>query len=160
ALGKVEVKDALQVFKPLPSAAPIRLKPSASPPHTVSSIPAAEWVGNLLVLTSGPLPPDPGEVVASRRLASTLKEIASLEADYLLLDTPPILSVGDAGALSASVDGLLLVVNLEKARRPTLLDGREQLDALPCRKAGIVVVGERIDHEEYYKYKTTQSQGV
>jgi Mrp family chromosome partitioning ATPase/capsular polysaccharide biosynthesis protein len=160
ALGKVEVKDALQVFKPLPSAAPIRLKPSASPMHAVSSIPAPEWVGNLRVLTSGPLPPDPGEVVASRRLASTLKEIASLEADYLLLDTPPILSVGDAGALSASVDGLLMVVNLEKARRPTLVDGREQLDALPCRKAGIVVVGERIDHEEYYKYKTTQSQGV
>jgi Mrp family chromosome partitioning ATPase len=113
-----------------------------------------------MVLTSGPLPPDPGEVVASRRLASTLKEIASLEADYLLLDTPPILSVGDAGALSASVDGLLMVVNLEKARRPTLVDGREQLDALPCRKVGIVTVGQQIDHEEYYRYKTQQPSGA
>ena len=156
ALGKVDVKDALQVFKPLPTTAGATLRPSPSPPHEVSSIPTAGWAGNLLVLTSGPLPPDPGEVVASRRLAATLKSLAGLDADYLLIDTPPILSVGDAGPLSASVDGLLMVVSVEKARRPTLLDGREQLDALPCRKAGIVVVGERIDHEEYYRYKTQQ----
>lgn len=160
ALGKVDVNEAFQVIEPLQTPTPVTRDSSASPPGALRSTSAAGWVGNLRVLTSGPLPPHPGEVVASRRLAATLKEIASLDADYLLLDTPPILSVGDAGALSASVDGLLMVVNLEKARRPALVDAREQLDALPCRKAGLIVVGERIDHEEYYRYKTKQSQGV
>jgi len=160
ALGQVGFKEAFQVIEPLQTTIPVLLNSSASPPHALGPTSAAGWVGNLRVLTSGPLPPDPGEVVASRRIAATLKEIASLEADYLLLDSPPILSVGDAGALSPSVDALLMVVNLEKARRPTLVDGREQLHALPCRKAGIVVVGERIDHEQYYQYKTKQSQAV
>jgi len=161
ALGEVGVRDALQVFKPLPSSTPVTPEPSESSPHALSSMRVSDWAGRgLMVLTSGPLPPDPGEVVASRRLAATLKNLASSEADYVLVDTPPILGVGDAAALSASVDGLLMVVNLDKARRPTLVDGREQLDALPCRKAGIVVVGERIDHEDYYRYTTQPPSGT
>lgn len=152
ALGEVGVRDALQAFKPLPTMTPVTPEPPVSSPHALSSTPLADWGGRgLMVLTSGPLPSDPGEVVASQRLAATLKSLTSSEADYVLVDTPPMLSVGDAGTLSALVDGLLMIVNLEKARRPTLVDAREQLDALPCRKAGIVVVGERIDHEEYYR---------
>jgi len=160
-LGEVRTRDALQVFRPLPNMTPVDPESAVSSPQALGSARPAGWVGRrLMVLTSGPLPPDPGEVVASRRLAAMLKSLASSEADYVLVDTPPILGVGDAGALSASVDGLLLVVSLDKARRPTLADTRELLDAMPCRKAGIVVVGERIDHKEYYRYTTRQPSGA
>ncbi|HEY5388199.1 MAG TPA: hypothetical protein VIL79_09895, partial [Thermoleophilia bacterium] len=153
-LGRVELADAMQTFNPPPSALSMtRRIVSASGPQARGSEPAAPWAQNMKVLTSGPLPPDPGEVVASRRLAATLEALAKHEADFVLIDTPPILSVSDAGALSASVDGLLMVVSIQKARRPTLTDGRDQLEALPCRKVGVVVVGERVDHEEYYRYK-------
>jgi Mrp family chromosome partitioning ATPase/capsular polysaccharide biosynthesis protein len=111
--------------------------------------------GRLGVLTSGPLPPNPGEVVASQRMASWIREISASEVDYVLIDAPPVLSVGDAGALAASVDGLLMVVNLEQARRPMLVDGREFLDPLPCRKIGIVTVGERLDDSDYYHYRSS-----
>jgi Mrp family chromosome partitioning ATPase len=111
----------------------------------------------LRVLTSGPLPPDPGEVVASRRMATAVLDVAKLDADYILIDAPPILAVGDAGALSAYADGILLVTNLEKINTPLLVDGRERLDALPCRKVGIVVVGERVDHREHYQYQKRPS---
>lgn len=157
-IGQTALKEALQIFRPSPAtSSPVTGRPVSWPQNVHESSTAALGEGSLLVLTSGPLPPDPGEVAASRRLASALKEVASLNADYVLVDAPPILSVGDAGPLSSSVDGLLLVANLEKIRRATLLDGRELLDALPCRKVGVVVVGERVDHQDYYRYQKSPS---
>ena len=70
------------------------------------------------VLIAGQLPPNPGEFVSSRRLASIL---ARLRANYdvVLVDTPPILSVGDALALSAHIDAFMLVSNSAHAPRRT-----------------------------------------
>ena len=98
--------------------------------------------GAMRVLTSGPLPPDPGEVIASQRLAITLKRLVNSNADLVLVDAPPILGVGDVGALAPAVDALLLVADLDKTRRPTLEKARRALAALPCRKPGVVIVGE------------------
>jgi polysaccharide biosynthesis transport protein len=114
--------------------------------------PSTSQSGSLLVLTSGPLPPNPGEIVASHRLATTIKDLSELDADYVLIDSPPVLSVGDAGALASSVDCVLFVANIEQVRRPALEDGREALDSLPCRKLGLVVVGERLEPANYYHY--------
>jgi Mrp family chromosome partitioning ATPase len=108
-----------------------------------------KWDGSLRVLTSGPLPPNPGEVVASHRFATWLREMSQSDVDYVLVDAPPILNVGDAGALAASTDGLLMVVDLEHVRRPALTDAREFLDTVPCRKVGVVTVREHIDEANY-----------
>ena len=108
-----------------------------------------KWDGSLRVLTSGPLPPNPGEVVASHRFATWLREMSESDADYVLVDAPPILNVGDAGALAASIDGLLMVVDLEQVRRPELADVREFLDSVPCRKVGVVTVREHVDEANY-----------
>jgi len=108
--------------------------------------------GTLTVLTSGPLPPNPGEVVASRKLASVIADLTESDVDYVLVDAPPLLNVGDVGALAHAVDALLLVVNVGDATRPMLEDTREALDALPCRKLGVVIVGERMEPSTYYNY--------
>lgn len=110
--------------------------------------------GSLLVLTSGPLPPNPGEVVASRGVARVLEELTSSDADYVLVDTPPLLAFGDAGALSSIVDGVMVAVRIDKARLPVLEEGREAIDALPRRPIGLVVVGERVDHTQYASYSS------
>jgi len=122
-------------------------------PASAPVAPPAFENGALLVLTSGPLPPNPGEVVASRRLAMTLERLAGVDADYVLVDAPPLLAVGDAGVLATSVDGVLFVANIDQTRGPTLEAGREALDALPCRKLGVVVVGERPDATHHYRYR-------
>jgi len=106
-------------------------------------VPSAGEHGALLVLTSGPLPDSPGEVIASQRMAITLKRLANAGADYVLVDAPPILGVGDVAALAPAVDGLLFVADLDELRRPTLERARKALEALPCRKLGVVIVGER-----------------
>jgi Mrp family chromosome partitioning ATPase len=152
ALGKTTLDDALLEFKATAHSVSIL---TASPDGPQSD--PAPWEGSLKILTSGPLPPNPGEVVASRRVADMLATLVESSADYVLVDTPPLLAFGDAGALASSVDGVVMVANVEKARRPILEDGREVLDALPCRKVGLVVVGERLDETQYAGYSRYSS---
>jgi Mrp family chromosome partitioning ATPase/capsular polysaccharide biosynthesis protein len=154
--GTVPLDRAFQVFEFSPTHAHL-VKPelslkAASDGEGSTSADGSE--GEIFVLTSGPIPPDPGEVVASRKLAAALLEIGQSNADYVLIDAPPLLSVGDAASLSTSVDGLLMVANLGMLRAPTLRRVRELLDTLPCRKLGVVFVGEKVEHPEYYHYKT------
>lgn len=150
-VGKVDLSDALQTYslalysEPNARGTLVRVRGERTAPSGV------EGAGSLSVLTSGPLPPDPGELIASKRMSSVLEELHQRDVDYILVETPPLLVVGDAGALASSVDGLVLVASVEKARRPTLENGRDALNALPCRKIGILVVGERVDHREYYE---------
>ena len=108
--------------------------------------------GSLHVMTAGPPPPDPGELVASRRMAEVIAELVASDADYVLVDAPPLLVVGDAAALSTSVDGLLFVVDLDHSRRSYLEDSRESLEGMSCRKIGTVVLGGSEESSSYHAY--------
>jgi polysaccharide biosynthesis transport protein len=151
AFGMTGLKEALRVFE---EPGEVRIR-TASRPNGSGG--ATRWEGSLRVLTSGPIPPNPGEVVASRRVQELLTSVASLGVDYVLVDTPPLLAFGDAGALAPSVDGLIMVVNIKKARRPVLEEGREILESLPCRKVGLVVTGEKIEDSHYSSYSKYSS---
>ena len=94
----------------------------------------SESLSRIYVLTSGPLPPNPGEIVASRRFATVLETLAE-EADLVLLDSPAMLAVGDT-ALAALVDGLVFLVDMQKATRPILAQAADQVVRLPCRSLG------------------------
>jgi len=145
-LGRTELSDALREVRPAGSATVLRAIDGVEVPR------AAGESGTLLILTSGPLPPNPGEVVSSRSVARVLEQLSVSDADYVLVDTPPLLSFGDAGALASRVDGVLLTVRLDKARRPVLEEGREVIDSLPQRPIGLVIVGERLDQSQYSSY--------
>ena len=73
-------------------------------------------VENLKVLTAGPQPPNPSELLGSRRMAEVLSLLLS-EADLVLLDSPPVLVASDASVLSTRVDGALLVISAGQTRR-------------------------------------------
>ncbi len=122
--------------------------------HTVTGQPAAapgldEWVWPdetgeapiLRLLTSGLVPPNPGEIVASRRFGEIINEL-SASADLVLIDAPAMLAVGDTAALAPKVEALAFVVNPEQVRRPMLQRAHEQFAKLPCRKLGFIVIGE------------------
>jgi len=116
----------------------------------------ASGLGSLLVLTSGPLPPNPGEVAASPGLADVIGELVASDADYVLVDGPPLLGVGGSGDLARLVDGVLFVANLKHSKRPTLEDSRDALVSLPCRKLGAVLLG-GADASSYYRYEPASS---
>ncbi len=75
-------------------------------------------VEHLQVITSGPVAPNPSELLGSRKMGKLLEEV-SQDYDYVLLDTPPVMPVTDASVLGGKVDGVLLVVASE-ANPPSL----------------------------------------
>ena len=92
-------------------------------------------VKNLRVLTSGPVPPNPQELLGSQRMEDLLQRLRR-EADLILIDTPPSLVVADANVLAARTDGVLLVVNADRTRRMAVQQATEGL-----RQVGASVLG-------------------
>jgi capsular exopolysaccharide synthesis family protein len=92
-------------------------------------------VEGLRVLTSGPLPPNPQELLGSQRMEELLQRLQA-EADVVVMDTSPCLVVADANVLAARADGVLLVVNAGRTRRPAVGQATDGL-----RQVGVPVVG-------------------
>ena len=95
-------------------------------------------VPNLSIIASGPTPPNPAELVGSRRMRELL-DAASERFDMILLDSPPVLAVSDAGALVPMVDGVLLVVGSGLAARLALRRAKEAIQAVQGRIVGAVL---------------------
>jgi succinoglycan biosynthesis transport protein ExoP len=87
------------------------------------------WAGGGVdVLASGPLPPNPSELLASHRMAHLLDEFRA-EYDIVLIDTPPLLPVTDAAAVAPATDGVVLVCRFKTTGREQL---SEAVAALPA----------------------------
>ena len=105
--------------------------------------------GELVVIGSGPLPPNPGEFSGSPAIARLLEELRK-PFDTVVIDTPPALQVGDPMSLSAHVDAVLVVCRMDMLRRPVLNELRRALDASPAEKLGFVLTG--AESEDGYGY--------
>jgi polysaccharide biosynthesis transport protein len=105
----------------------------------------------LYVLTSGPIPPNPGEIVASQRFGALIEELTE-EPDIVLIDSPAMLPVGDTAAMASKVDGLLFLVNMQVIKKPQLAAAADQLVRLPVRQLGIVVRGAGTGERSYGRY--------
>ena len=107
--------------------------------------------GTLSLLLSGPLPPNPGEFVGTRRVAEVLRELRS-SFDLVIIDTPPVLLVGDAMTLSAQADGIVAVTRLNVVRRPMLAELHRVLESVRTPKLGYIVTGSRSRRSLGYGY--------
>ena len=95
-------------------------------------------VENLWLLPSGPLPPNPAEILGSRRMEEIITALKA-RADIVLFDAPPIIVVTDAAVLGTKVDGVLLVVMAGKTRREHALRAKELLARVNIRLVGAVL---------------------
>lgn len=95
-------------------------------------------VPNLSLVPSGPVPPNPAELLASRRMREFL-EVVGERFDVVVLDSPPVLAVSDASVLAPIVDGVLLLVESGGVARPALRRAKDQLEAVHGRIVGAVV---------------------
>jgi non-specific protein-tyrosine kinase len=95
-------------------------------------------VGNLWLLPSGPLPPNPADLLGSRRLEQAIAALKT-RADLILFDAPPVIAVTDATVLGTKVDGVLLVVSAGRTRREHALRARELLERVHVRIVGAVL---------------------
>ena len=95
-------------------------------------------VGNLLLLPSGPLPPNPADLLGSSRMEEVIAALRD-RADVILFDAPPVVVVTDAAVLGTKVDGVLLVVSAGRTRRDHAQQARELLERVHVRVVGAVL---------------------
>ena len=84
----------------------------------------------------------------------TIHDLSLKRFDYIFVDSPAFLPVGDAAALAAIADAILLLVNVKMTNKPTLEESRDFLLKLPPHKLGVVTVMETIGKGERYHYYT------
>ena len=108
-------------------------------------------IENLRVLTAGPIPPNPQELLGSQRMEELLRRLED-EADIVVLDTPPTLVVSDANVLAARASGVLMVVNTGKTRRAAVRQAVEGLRKVGANLLGCVLnmVSARGGRSSYY----------
>ena len=105
---------------------------------------------NLDVLTSGPVPPNPSEMLASSSMDETLKAFEDFY-DYVIIDTPPLLAATDAQVLASISDATLLVVDIKKSKRRQIIEAKRRLDHVGARLLGVIM--NKIDsHKDTYYY--------
>jgi capsular exopolysaccharide synthesis family protein len=106
-------------------------------------------IENLYVLPSGPIPPNPSELLGRERMIQILEELRG-RYDRILLDTPPIGAVTDAAVLGRIVDSVILVVHAGKTRKKLIERGLEQLAQIDVDVSGIVLNNLKIGRKRYY----------
>ena len=113
----------------------------------------ATMMGGVRVLTSGPLPPNPAELLGLPKMHKLIERLAK-EADVVLLDSPAILAAADAVVLAPMVDGVLLVAAQDQATERGIQRALQQLDRVKGRTLGIVfnkADGDGYDHYPHYR---------
>jgi capsular exopolysaccharide synthesis family protein len=98
-----------------------------------------EWgTAGLQVLPSGPLPPNPTELLGSPAMRRLLDELRA-EYDYVVLDSAPLLPVADGAVLAAQVDGTVLLANVTKVRRHQVTEALTTLGRVDAPVLGLVL---------------------
>jgi len=106
---------------------------------------------SLYVLPSGPIPPNPAEILGSKMMEGLIDELA-VEYDMILFDTPPVLAVADAQILSGLCDGVILVVRSHQTEKKNLVRAKELLDRGKCNLLGTIFNGVSGRDVQYYYY--------
>jgi capsular exopolysaccharide synthesis family protein len=118
---------------------------------SLSEVLRPTMVEGLQVLTSGPLPPNPPELLNSQSMLDLMEECKGL-ADVVIFDTPPVLPVTDASVPGTHLDGMVLVVEAGQARKAAVKHARELLDRTRVRILGVVLNKVDQNGKGYYRY--------
>ncbi|MGH4119871.1 CpsD/CapB family tyrosine-protein kinase [Clostridium sp.] len=94
-------------------------------------------IDNLYVLTSGPIPPNPAELLGTKKMRDFIEELKG-EFDLVLIDAPPVLAVTDAQILSTIADGVIFVASYGEAQKNAVIDAKLSIDKVGGKVLGIV----------------------
>ncbi len=104
---------------------------------------------NLDVLPSGPIPPNPAELLDSKAMEQALRELRE-RYKYIIFDTPPVLAVTDALIMANYCDGVIFVVSSGRTQKERALNAKELLDRFGANTLGVVVNGVGKKSDSYY----------
>jgi polysaccharide biosynthesis transport protein len=110
-------------------------------------------IPNLAAIPTGPLPPNPADLLSSHKLADAIAELRT-KFKFIVIDSPPIMAASDAVILSVLVDGVLLVVRSGETPKEAFIRTRDLLNSVKCRILGVVL--NAVDSSApgyYYSYR-------
>jgi len=113
---------------------------------------------DFLCLTSGPLPPNPAELLASPRMIEILQSVTTL-TDYVIIDSAPLLLVADAVPLASRVDGVIVVSRAGSTTTEQARQVRGMLEKIGARLVGVVMSDAKLDGRKNYRHGYYQSEG-
>ncbi|WP_161879554.1 CpsD/CapB family tyrosine-protein kinase [Alkalibacterium sp. MB6] len=105
----------------------------------------------LFILTSGAIPPNPAELLGSKRMLEIIKEMEDY-FDLIIFDMPPILAVTDAQVMASKVDGTLFVIPKGSTKQDLILKSKDLLEKVNANVLGAVLNRVNKSDEEYYYY--------
>lgn len=108
-------------------------------------------IANLSILSSGPKPPNPSELLSSSRMEELLVELRK-QYDLIIFDMPPVVAVTDAQILASKADGTLLIIRENVSKRDSLLKAKELLKMVDANVLGVIYNGARNVADQGYYY--------
>lgn len=110
-------------------------------------------IPNLSAITSGPTPPNPAELLGTKRMKNLVNQLIN-SYDMVLIDAPPVIAVTDAQILATIADGTLIVTSYGATEKFGLVKTKELLDKVGAKILGVVInkVPEKSEHYYYGKY--------
>jgi len=108
-------------------------------------------VENLRVLTSGPIPPNPSELLGSAKMQELINYLKT-QADYVIIDAPPVIAVTDASVLASKVDGITLIINSGSVRPEMAQKAKDLLVKANGHLLGVILNRVEIEEEHAYYY--------
>lgn len=108
-------------------------------------------VDNLFLMTSGPKPPNPSELLDSRRMKELIQELKQ-QYDLVIFDMPPVVAVTDAQIVASKSDGTILVVRENVSKRDSLLKAKSLLELVDANILGVVYNGSKSIEDQGYYY--------
>lgn len=108
-------------------------------------------VKNLDLLTCGPIPPNPAELLNSKRMEHFFKEVHE-EYDMVIFDTPPVLAVTDGQILANQCQGTILVISSGTTEVDRAVKSKELLEAAKAKLVGVVLNNREMKDSNYYYY--------
>jgi non-specific protein-tyrosine kinase len=109
-------------------------------------------IENLSLMPSGPIPPNPADLLGSRRMVELINKLKS-KADMIFFDSPPLLAVADSSLLARVCDGAIVVVLTNSTRGEVLRRAADQLEQAGAKLLGVVLNRVSTDGSRYYYYE-------
>ncbi len=106
-------------------------------------------IPNLVAIPTGPLPPNPADLLSSHKLVEAIAELRT-KYKFIIIDSPPILAATDAVILSVQTDGVLLVVRSGTTPKEAFTRTRDLLSSVKCRILGVVLNAVDSSAPDYY----------
>ena len=106
-------------------------------------------IPNLAVIPTGPLPPNPADLLSSHKLADAIVELRK-KFKFIVIDSPPIMAATDAVIISVQTDGVLLVVRSGETPKEAFTRTRDLLISVKCRMLGVVLNAVDPSAPDYY----------